>query len=122
VPRARLPELVGVVRDICRKHKLDAITYGHAGDGNLHVNILKRNLSDEDWNNRLPGAITELFQRVVAMGGAISGEHGIGWVQKGYMPIALGPAELNLMRRLKDAFDPAGILNPGKMLPDSPPS
>lgn len=120
VPRARLPELVGVVRDICRRHKLDAITYGHAGDGNLHVNILKRNLSDEEWNNRLPGAITELFEKVVAMGGAISGEHGIGWVQKGYMPIALGPAELNLMRRLKDAFDPAGILNPGKMFPDSP--
>ncbi|GAB4318140.1 MAG: FAD-linked oxidase C-terminal domain-containing protein [Candidatus Zixiibacteriota bacterium] len=118
VPRARLPELVRVVREICAKHKIDAITYGHAGDGNLHVNILKRDLSDEEWNDRLPGAITELFERVVAMGGTISGEHGIGWVQKRYMPIALGSAELALMRRLKDAFDPAGILNPGKLLPD----
>jgi glycolate oxidase len=120
VPRARLPELVGVVRELCRKHKLDAITYGHAGDGNLHVNILKRDLSDSEWNERLPGAITELFERVVAMGGSISGEHGIGWVQKRYMPIALGPVELALMRRLKQAFDPLGILNPGKVLPDEP--
>jgi glycolate oxidase len=118
VPRARLPELVGVVRELCRKYKLDAITYGHAGDGNLHVNILKRDLTDEEWNERLPGAIAELFERVVAMGGAISGEHGIGWVQKRYMPIALGPNELALMRRVKQAFDPQGILNPGKILPD----
>ncbi len=118
VPRARLPELVGVVRELCRKHKLDAITYGHAGDGNLHVNILKRELSDEEWNERLPGAITELFERVVAMGGALSGEHGIGWVQKRYMPIVLGPSELAIMRRLKHAFDPLGILNPNKVFPD----
>lgn len=119
VPRARLPELVGVVRDLCQKHKLDAITYGHAGDGNLHVNILKRDLSDEEWNDRLPGAITELFERVVAMGGALSGEHGIGWVQKRYMPIALGPGEQAIMRRIKQAFDPLGILNPDKVFPDS---
>lgn len=118
VPRARLPELVGVVREICRKHGIYAITYGHAGDGNLHVNILKRDLPDDEWDNRLPGAITELFQRVVAMGGTISGEHGIGWVQKRYLPLAMGPAELTLMRNLKATFDPLGILNPGKVLPD----
>jgi glycolate oxidase len=118
VPRARLPELVRVVRDICSRHRLTAITYGHAGDGNLHVNILKMDLGDVEWEERLPGAITELFERVVAMGGAISGEHGIGWVQKRYMPIALSPVELALMRRLKAAFDPDGILNPGKVFPD----
>jgi glycolate oxidase len=109
---------VTVVREICGKHGIDAITYGHAGDGNLHVNILKRDLSDEDWNDRLPGAITELFERVVAMGGTISGEHGIGWVQKRYLPIAIGEVELDLMRSLKRLFDPNGILNPGKLLPD----
>jgi len=118
VPRARLPELVRVVREITTRHGLSAITYGHAGDGNLHVNILKRDLSDAEWTDRLPGAIGELFERVVAMGGAVSGEHGIGWVQKRYLPIALGPVELDLMRRLKAAFDPQGILNPGKVLPD----
>lgn len=118
VPRARLPELVRVVREICARYRLSAITYGHAGDGNLHVNILKRDLSDTEWNDRIPGAITELFERVVAMGGAISGEHGIGWVQKRYLPIAVGPTELALMKRLKAAFDPDGILNPGKVFPD----
>ena len=118
VPRAKLPELVRVVREICAKHKLTAITYGHAGDGNLHVNILKMELTDEEWEGRLPGAITELFERVVAMGGTISGEHGIGWVQKHYMPIAVTPVELALMRRIKHAFDPDGILNPGKVFPD----
>jgi len=118
VPRARLPELVGVVRELCRKYGIDAITYGHAGDGNLHVNILKRDLPDSEWNDRLPGAITELFQRVVAMGGTISGEHGIGWVQKRYLPLAMGQPELALMRQLKQTFDPHGILNPGKLLPD----
>jgi len=119
VPRAKLPELVRVVRGICARHKLTAITYGHAGDGNLHVNILKMDLSDADWEKRLPGAITELFEKVVAMGGTISGEHGIGWVQKHYMPLALSPIELALMKRLKLAFDPDGILNPGKVFPDA---
>ncbi len=119
VPRAKLPELVRVVREICDKHKLTAITYGHAGDGNLHVNILKMDLPDRDWEERLPGAITELFQRVVAMGGTISGEHGIGWVQKHYMPLALSKVELDLMKRLKHAFDPDGILNPEKVFPDA---
>lgn len=120
VPRARLPELVEAIRDVCARHGLTAISYGHAGDGNLHVNILKMDLSDERWEKETPVAIAELFRRVVALGGMITGEHGVGCTQRDYLPIAVGPVEIALMRRLKQAFDPAGILNPGKIFPSIP--
>ncbi len=118
VPRAELPKLVKLIREISARHGITTISYGHAGDGNIHVNILKKDLSDDEWDNRLPEVITELFTQVVALGGTISGEHGIGWVQKRYLPLAVGPAELALMRKLKELFDPHGILNPGKLIPD----
>ena len=118
VPRAQLPKLVRLIHEIAERHQLTTISYGHAGDGNIHVNILKKDLTDEQWNESLPRAITELFQRVVELGGTISGEHGIGWVQKRYLPLAVSPAELDLMRRVKEVFDPNGILNPGKLIPD----
>ena len=82
------------------------------------MNILKKDLTDAEWNDHLPRAITELFERVVELGGTMSGEHGIGWVQKRYLPLALGPVELELMRQIKKVFDPHGILNPGKLIPD----
>jgi len=119
VPRAQLPKLVRLIREISQRHNITTIFYGHAGDGNIHVNILKKDLTDEEWQNRLPRVITESFQRVVELGGTISGEHGIGWVQKRYLPLALGPAELKLMRKIKAVFDPNGILNPGKLIPDA---
>jgi glycolate oxidase len=118
VPRAQLPKLVRLIHEIAERHRLTTISYGHAGDGNIHVNILKKDLSDAEWENELPRAITELFTRVVELGGTISGEHGIGWVQKRYLPLAVSPAELELMRRIKHAFDPQGILNPGKLIPE----
>ncbi len=117
VPRARLPELVEAIREVMSRHGLTAISYGHAGDGNLHVNVLKMDLPDERWEKDLPVAITELFRRVVALGGTISGEHGVGLVQREYLPIAIGPVEIALMRKVKAIFDPAGILNPGKIFP-----
>lgn len=118
VPRAQLPKLVRLIAEISRRHKLTTISYGHAGDGNIHVNILKKDLTDDEWHHKLPRAINELFERVVELGGTISGEHGIGWVQKRYLPLALGPDELRLMRKIKNIFDPYSILNPGKLLPD----
>lgn len=118
VPRAQLPRLVRLIGEISAKYKLTTISYGHAGDGNIHVNILKKNLTAEEWEEKLPLAIAELFQRVVELGGTISGEHGIGWVQKRYLPLAVGPVELTLMRRIKTIFDPHGILNPGKLFLD----
>jgi len=118
VPRARLPELVEKISAISKKHGILTISYGHAGDGNIHCNIIKKDISDEDWNEKLPKVIEELFREVVILGGSISGEHGIGWVQKNYLPIALSKVELELMKKIKEVFDPKGILNPGKLLPD----
>lgn len=119
VPRYALPKLVSEVKRIAGHYGLKTICYGHAGDGNLHVNILKMDLSDEQWNHQLPGAIEEIFQATVKLGGTLSGEHGIGYSQKRYMPIAFQAHELDLLKAIKKAFDPEGILNPGKLFPDS---
>lgn len=117
VPRAYLPELLDVVKSIGREYGFQSVCYGHAGDGNLHVNIVKGDLDDQTWHHELPKAIRKLFSEVIRMGGTISGEHGIGLVQKQYMDIAFSEAQLNLMRNIKHVFDPTGILNPGKILP-----
>lgn len=115
VPRFELPQLLFHVKEIGKKYGFHSVCYGHAGDGNLHVNIIKGNLSDEQWDTELPKAIRELFTEVVKLGGTISGEHGIGLVQKNYMDIAFPEVTLNLMRAIKTVFDPNGILNPGKI-------
>lgn len=118
VPRAKLPELMDAIEMVERKYGLRAICYGHAGDGNIHVNILKQDLTDAVWNEKLNPAVTELFTRVRELGGTLSGEHGIGFVQKGFMPIVMEPAQLRIMREIKRVFDPQNILNPGKMFPE----
>jgi len=118
VPRGRLPELISGAKLICGKHGLTTICYGHAGDGNVHINILKDTMDEQTWERVIDPAIRELFSLVVSLGGTISAEHGIGFSQKSYLPIALSPVELRLMREIKRLFDPAGVLNPGKMFPD----
>jgi glycolate oxidase len=115
VPRAELPKLLKIVKRIGKEYGFHSVCYGHAGDGNLHVNIVKAGMSDDDWQNKLPLGIRELFKEVVAMGGTISGEHGIGLVQKQYMDIAFSNAQIQLMKNIKHLFDPNGILNPGKI-------
>jgi len=115
VPRFELPNLLFHVKRIGEKYGFKSICYGHAGDGNLHINIIKGELSDDVWNNDLPVAIRELFTEVVKLGGTLSGEHGIGLVQKDYMDIAFQPKGLEIMRSIKSVFDPKGILNPGKI-------
>jgi glycolate oxidase len=115
VPRYALPELLGHIKRIGKKYGFQSVCYGHAGDGNLHVNILKGDLTDEQWENELPIAIRELFKEVIKLGGTISGEHGIGLVQKPFMDIAFPEVTLNLMREIKRVFDPKNILNPGKI-------
>ncbi|HTA27841.1 MAG TPA: FAD-linked oxidase C-terminal domain-containing protein [Bacteroidia bacterium] len=115
VPRAELPVLLAGVKEIGKKYGFQSVCYGHAGDGNLHVNIIKNDLSDEQWNNILPQGIREIFQLCVKLGGTISGEHGIGWVQKDYMDIAFTEKSRSLQKQIKSVFDPNGILNPGKI-------
>lgn len=115
VPRANLPILLRTVKEIGKRYGFRSVCYGHAGDGNLHVNILKADLSDEEWNRDLPEAIRALFEEVVRLGGTISGEHGIGLVQKEYMPLAIEPVVIDFMRAVKKVFDPNNILNPGKI-------
>jgi len=115
VPRAELPELLRIVKEIGKKYGFQSVCYGHAGDGNLHVNIVKGDMSEEDWNNKLPQGIRELFTEVVHLGGTISGEHGIGLVQKPYMDIAFTSIQLKIMKQIKNIFDPNDILNPGKI-------
>lgn len=118
VPRAALADLVQAARAAAARQGLTAICYGHAGDGNLHVNLLRGELSSDTWTERRDRAEEELFRAVVRLGGKISGEHGIGLVQRALLPLALPAAEIAAMRALKAAFDPRGILNPGKIFPD----
>lgn len=117
VPRYELPRLLEGVKAIGARYGFNSVCYGHAGDGNLHVNIIRGDLSDHAWEHELPKAIREIFQLTVSLGGTLSGEHGIGLVQRPYMDIAFNPAQLAVMRSIKQALDPLGIMNPGKVLP-----
>lgn len=116
VPRYELPQLLKAVKRIGKKYGFRSVCYGHAGDGNLHVNILKESMDDEQWNNTVKSGIRELFIEVKNLGGTLSGEHGIGLVQKEYMDIVFSDYHLELMRSIKRAFDPLGIMNPGKVI------
>ena len=114
VPVSRLPALVDGVRTLSERHAVPIVSFGHAGNGNLHVNLLPR---DVDEIERAYAALPELFALVIALEGTLSGEHGIGLAKREYLPLALGEETLVLMRAVKAAFDPDGILNPGKLLP-----
>jgi D-lactate dehydrogenase len=116
VPVSRIPALVDGVQAIAREAALAIVCFGHAGNGNLHVNILydptdaaQCALADE--------ALARVFALTVSLGGTLSGEHGIGLAKRAFMPKAVSPTTLALMREVKRAFDPDGILNPGKLLP-----
>ncbi|MEK9137494.1 MAG: FAD-linked oxidase C-terminal domain-containing protein, partial [Bacteroidota bacterium] len=118
VPRAHLPKLIRGVKTICGRYGVTSICYGHAGDGNVHVNLLKDKLDDETWEKNIDAAVREIFRLTVSLGGTISGEHGIGYSQKSYLPIAVSATELQLMKDIKKTFDPNNILNPGKIFVD----
>ena len=121
VPRGRVPELFEEVERLKAAHGLRIACFGHAGDGNIHVNLMLQP-GDPAEMARAKVAERELFTRVVALEGSISGEHGIGFAKAPYLGIELSPDEIALMQRVKQAFDPAGILNPGKIFPEPPPS
>jgi glycolate oxidase len=117
VPKGRIPQLFELVDRLKRDYGLRIPCFGHAGDGNIHVNIMVTPGSDDEIR-RAHEAERVLFEGVVALEGSISGEHGIGFAKAKYMPIELTPDEIALMRRVKQSFDPKGILNPGKIFPD----
>lgn len=117
VPKGRIPQLFALVEAIGRRHGLRIACFGHAGDGNIHVNLLL-DPADAGIMARARLAERELFEGVVALEGSISGEHGIGFTKAPYLGLELSAEQIALMRRVKAAFDPHGILNPGKIFPD----
>ncbi len=114
VPRSRLAEMVSTIQRIGVTHDVTIGTFGHMGDGNLHPTFLTDENNTQEMT-RVEEAMKEIFQATIEMGGTITGEHGVGLAKKPFLPVAVGPVAMDLMRRLKKDFDPAGILNPGKI-------
>ncbi len=115
VPRAELPALIKGVKALGKQYDFDAVCYGHAGDGNLHVRIKKEGIPNSYGNEEMNKILRALFELVKSFGGTISGEHGVGLIQKDFMNIVLDETNLRLMREIKKVFDPNNILNPGKI-------
>ena len=115
VPRAELPALIKGVKALGKRHNFHAVCYGHAGDGNLHIRIKKEGIPNSYGNEEMTAILREFFAFVKDLGGTISGEHGIGLIQKKYMNVVLDETNLRLMREIKKVFDPNNILNPGKI-------
>ncbi len=116
VPRMAIPEFVRRLQELTARNGVPIVCFGHAGDGNVHVNILRGDLEDEPWQHRLAEVYPAVIDVVYELGGVLSGEHGIGWIKKEHLARVLHPAHLRLLRGIKKAFDPAGILNPGKVI------
>lgn len=117
VPRSAIPDVVQRLRTISAKHGLPIVIFGHAGDGNLHPNILFDKRQPEQWE-KVEQMVAEIFEASLAMGGTLSGEHGVGVLKRPYMEHALGAVSLDVQCRIKQALDPQNILNPGKMFPE----
>jgi glycolate oxidase len=116
VPRGRVPEILKDLKDIGERYNLTIANFGHAGDGNIHVNVMT-DKSDKEEYQRAHSAIKEIFEATLKLGGTISGEHGVGLTKMPYVGMELSEESLRIMREIKKVFDPKGILNPGKMFP-----
>jgi len=114
VPRNEFPEIVRRIKDISKKFDVKIAVYGHAGDGNLHPSILC-DMSNPEEAKRVHAAVKEIFAAALAVGGTLSGEHGIGLTKREYIVSALGEDGVNALKSIKFALDPQGILNPGKI-------
>ena len=117
VPRAEIHVLLRGIKEIASRHAVRIVSFGHAGDGNVHVNVLKDDVSDERWAALVPKVTEETYRLALSLGGTITGEHGIGATRRRYLPMALDSAQIELMRQIRQAFDPNDILNPGKIFP-----
>ena len=114
VPRSRIPQMVAKVSEVGRRVGLEVACYGHAGDGNLHANVL---YDEESQRPLVERAVAEMLEAAVALGGTITGEHGVGLAKRDFLALEQSPGLIALQRQLKAVFDPLGILNPGKMFP-----
>lgn len=117
VPRAAIPALLKGIKEISAEHGLRIICFGHAGDGNVHVNVLKDDLPFEKWEEQVPVLSEKIYRLSLSLGGAITGEHGIGATRRQYLSLALEEAQIEMMRDIRAVFDPNNILNPGKIFP-----
>jgi glycolate oxidase len=118
VPMAQIPELIPALEAISARYDVLIPCYGHAGDGNLHATVVKRpETSMVEWHEKLPAVLVDLYQAVARLGGTISGEHGLGSKRASYLPLVMDETLIALQRRIKQAFDPNNILNPGKIFP-----
>jgi glycolate oxidase len=114
VPRSAIPEIVRQLRGISQRHGLPIVIFGHAGDGNLHPNILFDRRQPEQ-RRTMEQMVGEIFGASLALGGTLSGEHGVGLLKRPYLEQALGPVSMDIQRRIKQALDPDNLLNPGKL-------
>ncbi|WP_172371689.1 FAD-binding oxidoreductase [Sporosarcina jiandibaonis] len=117
VPRSKIPEMFQRLKEIREKYNVHLVVFGHAGDGNLHPNIIA-DQRDEEEMHRVEQAVEEIFEAAVSLGGTLSGEHGIGLMKSPFMEMELGKDGLHMMKLIKDAWDPQNILNPGKIFPE----
>ncbi len=119
VPKHRLPELVRAAEDVARIAGVESVSYGHAGDGNLHTYFRRNKIPEKIWGLKSEHALKLFYERTIELGGLISGEHGIGILRKRFLSMTLSPEHIELMKRIKQAFDPHHLMNPGKVLPDA---
>jgi len=115
VPRSKIPEFIDRVKDISRAHSVPILAYGHAGDGNVHLHLLGKDMDNDDWHKKSSKVFQDIYRLGKSLGGVISGEHGLGFEKKGYLRITTDNEVIELMKRIKRAFDPNNILNPGKI-------
>ena len=113
VPRSKIAEFVEKAKEIAGEYRIPLVTYGHAGDGNVHLHPMSQEMGKSE--EKVKELLTKIYEVGVSLGGTISGEHGLGLVKKGYLPLASDKDKINLMKRIKKAFDPNNIMNPGKV-------
>ncbi len=115
VPRNKIPQFMERAKEISRKHEIPFFSFGHAGDGNIHLLPFMKNADQDTWLKKSPHFFREIYQMGVSLGGTISAEHGIGFGRKEYLNIAIDEKQMTIMKGIKKVFDPNNILNPGKV-------
>jgi glycolate oxidase len=117
VPRSKVPEFVRLAMPLEEKYGVILVPVGHAGDGNIHWNVVRKEQGDEEWLQTIEGSIEDLIQLSISLGGTVSGEHGLGFTKKRFLPLKVGDTQVELMKGIKKLFDPENIMNPGKVFP-----